>query len=169
LEPDQLISKLNQIGVHFLVGRGYPALTVALSDADLLAGLAEQSDARLRLSIIHVLLQYPDFSKAASEVLDKLNDQSGLVFMLYYTAAHYLQKVYARQLESILGEFDKLPDYFSGTLRIPKTGPADEQLKRLAKRHQEITGLRLNWYGTYQHAAGRVIRRLEAERTWSTA
>ena len=41
-------------------------------------------------------------------------------------------------------------------------------LKRLAKRHQEISGLSLNWYGTYNHAAQRVITRLKVEEAWVT-
>ena len=151
------------------MGGEYPTLTVTLSDADLLVGLTEQTDARLRLSIIAVLLQYPNFSNLVDEVLESLNEQSSLIFKLYYTAAQTLQKVYARQLESILGDFDRLPDYYSEALKIPKTKSAEAQLRRLAKRHQAITGLSLNWYGTYKHAAQRVIKRLEAERSWNTA
>jgi hypothetical protein len=88
--------------------------------------------------------------------------------MLYYTAAHYLQLVYKDQLQDVLGQFLRLPDKYSEELNILKGEAAKVQLKRLAKRHQEISGLTLNWYGTYNYAAQRVITRLKVEEAWVT-
>jgi hypothetical protein len=41
-----------------------------------------------------------------------------------------------------------------GTLRVnlhPTPDP-EENLRALAKRHKELSGRRVNWLGTYQHA-----------------
>ena len=88
---------------------------------------------------------------------------------MYYTAAYYLQKAYAVQLQDVLNPYDELPDYYSEELKIEKNNSVKNQLKRLAERHKEITGLPLNWYGTYNSAAQRVITRLKKERAWATA
>jgi hypothetical protein len=169
MEPNQLISQLNRIGVHFLVDEANPGLTEALSPARLLAELAQQSDARLRLALIAVLLQFPDFSEDANQALEILDEPQGLIFKLYYTGAQILQRLYSVQLQDVMREFTRLPDYYSEELQISRLGPAPEQLKQLAKRHQETTGLHLNWYGTYCHTAYRVIRRLKLERKWNKA
>lgn len=169
IEPKQLIDNMNRIGVHFLVDEGYSESTDSLSPAELLAGLAAQSDARLRLALIAVLLQRSDFAKDAHQTLALLGEPQKLTFKLYYTAAHYLQKVYVNQLQDVLDPSDGLPDYYSEELKIEKDNSATGQLKRLAERHKEITGLPLNWYGTYIFAAQRVITRLNKERAWATA
>lgn len=61
-----------------------------------------------------------------------------------------------------------LPDYYSEELNIEKDKAVTNQLMQLAERHKEITGLPLNWYGTYNFAAQRVITRLNKERSWAT-
>ena len=57
---------------------------------------------------------------------------------------------------------------YSEELNILKEGSAKDQLGRLAELHQEISGLLLNWYGTYNYAAQRVITRLKVEEAWVT-
>lgn len=167
LEPKRLLDSLNHFGVHFLVGESHPRFTEPLPPAALLAGLTVQSDARMRLALIAVLLQRPEFAAEAEKVLDLLSVEQCTIFHLYYTASHYLQSSYYDQLIELLGVFEELPDLFSNQLDIPTNIPATDPLKKLAQRHQEITGLSLNWYGTYQHAARRVIARLKKEREWA--
>jgi hypothetical protein len=169
MEPDQLIKQLNRIGVHFLMGEGNPELGEVLSPAGLLAELTQQPDARLRLALIAVLLQHPEYSGDAGQVLGILDEPQRLIFMLYYSAAQILQNLYAQQLQAVMGKFIRLPDCYSETLKIAVNVPAKEQLRQLARRHQEITGLHLNWHGTYVHAANRVIRRLRLEEKWNKA
>jgi hypothetical protein len=169
IEPRQLVDNMNRIGVHFLIDEGSSESTDSLSPAELMAGLAVQSDARLRLALIAVLLQRPDFAKEAHRALASMDKPQKLIFKLYYTAAYYLQKVYADQLQDVLSPYDRLQDYFSAELKIEKNKSATVQLKQLAERHKEITGLPLNWYGTYNSAAQRVITRLKKERAWATA
>ena len=167
-DANNLLSEMNRIGVHFLVGDDHPGLAAPLTPAQLLGGLAAQSDARLRLALIAVLLQHPEYAQETPYSLEMLDDTQRLTFKLYYTAAHYLQLVYKNQLQDVLGQFLWLPDKYSEELNIMKGRAAKVQLKRLAKRHQEISGLSLNWYGTYNHAAQRVITRLKVEEAWVT-
>jgi hypothetical protein len=168
VEPTQLIDNMNRLEIHFLVDEGYFDSTGDLTPAELLAGLAAQSDARVRLALIAVLLQRSDFADYAHQALSLMDEPEKLTFKLYYTAAHYLQLTYANQLRDVLGSYDKLPDYFSEELKFKIDNTATDQLLRLAERHKEITGIHLNWYGTYNYAAQRIITRLKKERAWAT-
>jgi hypothetical protein len=168
IEASILIDNMNLLGVHFLVGEGYSGLADPLKPAALLAGLTAQSDARMRLALIAVLLQHPEFAKDTQEVLELMDEPQKLTFKVYYTAAHYLQIAYADQLQDVLGPYSELPDFYSKELNIEREDSVTDQLKQLAERHKDITGLPLNWYGTYNHAAQRVIARLRKERTWAT-
>jgi len=168
IEPKQLIDNLNRIGVHFLVGEGYPGLAEPLTPAELLAGLAAQSDARMRLALIAVLLQRPEYAEYAQESLELLDETQKLIFKLYYTAAHFLQIIYTDQFRDEFGNYYNLLDYYTEELHIEEDNSVANQLKRLADLHKEITGLPLNWYGTYHFAAQRVITRLRKEQAWAT-
>ena len=55
-EPERILSSLDYYKVHFLVGESYPGFEQPLAPPALLAGLAVQSDARMRLALIAVLL-----------------------------------------------------------------------------------------------------------------
>ncbi|HND49419.1 MAG TPA: hypothetical protein PLL95_12720, partial [Anaerolineales bacterium] len=46
-----------------------------------------------------------------------------------------------------------LPDHFSLELGLVPSTDVNENLQELAKRHKELSGRRVNWLGTYQHAA----------------
>lgn len=102
----------------------------------------------MRLTLIAVLLQRSEFAKYTHQAIALMDEPIELTFKLYYTAAHYLQMIYANQLKDVLGLYDKLPDYFSEELKIEKDNHASDQLQRLAERHKVITGIPLNWYGT---------------------
>ena len=168
VEPHLLIDNLNRNGIHFLVDDGYSRSTVTLTPAELLAGLSVQSDARLRLALIALLLQRSDFAMHVHQALIVLDQTEQLTFKLYYTAAYYLQIIYADQLVDTLGSYEKLPDYFSEELKIERHDSASDQLLQLAERHKEFTGMPLNWYGAYDFAAQRVISRLNKEKEWIT-
>ena len=128
-----------------------------------------QADARMRLALIAVLLQRPEFALEAGDVLVVLPNDQRPIFKLFYTAACYLQAKYHEQLEELLGHFQKIPDLFSEQLNLDPGDSIEENLQELALRHTKITDLNVNWYGTYQHAAMRVITRLRSERKWSGA
>ena len=164
---NQLIAEINRRGIHFLAGESAGNDLEKLSPAELMAGLASNADARIRLALVAVLLQHPQYAVDAHEAMELLNNQNRLTFQLYYTAAHFLQIIYRDKLQQTLESFQCLPDLFSRDLGIKKIGSPEESLKELASRHNEISGLPLNWYGTYHYAAKRVLTRLEKERQWA--
>ncbi len=163
---DELISALNALGVHFLIGAESPPETV-LPPATLFAALAEQEDARLRLAIIPLLLYRPELARAVPEALSLLAEPAQTRFKFFYTAAVLLQEEYAVPLEKLARQQVRLPDLFSRELSIPSRGRPDARLKRLGERHRAVSGVAANWIGTYHHGAKRLIRRLEWEAQWA--
>jgi hypothetical protein len=165
---DHLNSELHRLGVNFVAGDSQGELFDRLSPAELLAGLAAQTDARMRSAIIAMLLQLPGFGDQAHAALKMLAGPQRLTFQLYVTAAHILQLIYFDDLERVLGPFQMLPDLYSEEFQLqPKDRPPEDLLKQVASRHQDISGLPINWDGTYHHAARRVIARLEKEKEWA--
>ena len=163
---DELICALNALGVHFLVG-GESVGASPLPPARLLAGLAEQTDARLRLAIVPLLLCRPEFAHAVSEAAARLTEPAWTTLKLFYTAAVLLQQEYAVQLRSLLGRWEPLPGLFSQELQVPSTGSPEARLRRLGERHRVSSGLAANWIGTYRYAAERLIKRKEWEARWT--
>lgn len=167
-DPDELVSTLNSLGIHFVAGgEKVRKLAYAMSPSELLAALARQSDARLRLAIIAVLLYRPEFANAVPEAITRLAEPAQSTLELFYTAAMLLQQKYADRLQSLLGAREPLPDFFSRQLGIATSGDAQFRLKQLAERHRVWSGLDINWLGTYEHAVERVIKRLERESQWA--
>lgn len=163
---DELIGTLNALGVHFLAG-GESVGASPLPPARLLAALAEQTDARLRLAIVPLLLCRPEFAHAAPEAAAHLAEPARTTLKLFYTAAVLLQQEYEAQLRDLLGRYDPLPDLFSEELQVPLAGGPEARLKRLSERHRVSSGLAANWIGTYRYAAERLIKRKEWEAQWA--
>jgi len=160
---DELISALNALGVHFLAGGESGGLPPALPPARLLAALAQQTDARLRLAIVALLLCRPDLARAVPEAAAHLIEPALITLKLFYTAAVLLQQEYAAQLHHLLGQWEPLPGLFSEELQIPPTDNTEARLKRLGERHRALSGLAANWIGTYKYAAERLLKRLEID------
>jgi len=163
---DELISTWNALGVHFLVGGESPPEAV-LPPARLLAALAEQEDARLRLAIVPLLLYRPALACTVPETLSLLAEPALTRFKLFYTAAVLLQEEYAAALEKLTGQRVRLPERFSRELGVTSRGKPEARLKRLGERHRAVSGVAANWIGTYRHGAERLIRRLEWEAQWA--
>ena len=131
-----------------------------------------QSDARVRLALIGLLLYRPDFALAvplATSSLcatDACRGADLLTLKLYYTAAMLLQKKYDPQLSQLLGEREQLPDLFSKELALSPTGSFDTRLKELGEQHKALVETGINWAGTYHHGAKRLIKRLQCEVKW---
>ena len=167
LPANQLIGEMNRIGVKFVIGEISPKFLNSISPIELLAGLAAHNDARIRLALIPVLLQHPEYAIDAPDALELLDDSKKLTFKLYYTAAHLLQFAYSSQLQDLVGTYQVIPDYFSEGLNIPKEGTSQDRLRQLANSHREITNMSVNWLGTYHHAARRLLTRMQKEREWT--
>ena len=93
--------------------------------------------------------------------LQQLPPDAAITFRCYYTAAHWLQIKYRARIAARLGAMRALPDTFSAELNLPEFADPDAALYALALRQRELTGLTLNWLGTYEHAAQSWLRFME--------
>jgi hypothetical protein len=143
---EQLASALQALGVKFIVSSESEDQTPHIQPARLIAALAESREARLRLSLIPLFLEHPEFAMHVRAVTKKLAPAVQLTLQCYYSAAVWLRQKYKPLLKP-------LPDYFSTGLNLSPTADPDQNLLMLAKRHKELSGTKVNWLGTYEHAA----------------
>ncbi len=169
ITTDELVGALDALGVPFLAGGIQTPRTFALSRAELLLGLARDPDARVRLAVIPLLLVHPECAEVIPEVAKQLEEEARLTFECYYTAAHWLQRKYEKTLTNLVGELKPLPDWFSAKLGLASgETEAGRALEKLGKRHQALSRERLNWHGTYEHAAESLIKQLTWEKAWQS-
>lgn len=161
ITDDDLVSELWARDVRFLMGRNVNASPL-LSPSSLIASLAQSENARVRLALIPLFLRHPEFfievEKADASLLPQ---QDKLVLHFYYTAAVLLQRKYQERLIEIFGKQTQLPDLFSSKLGVILDEHPDKSLENLSKRHQILSGQTINWLGTYEHAAERLIKYME--------
>jgi hypothetical protein len=165
---EELIGALNALGVHFLAGGESGTRSAGLSPARLLAMLAEQGDARLRLAIVPLLLCRPELARAVPEAISLLSEPGLTNLKLFYTAAALLQQEYGSSLHDLTERWEPLPDLFSKELGVPSRGSLETRLRSLGERHRAASGVAANWIGTYRYAAERLIKRLTWEVEWAT-
>jgi hypothetical protein len=165
LTGDQLTNALYSLGVHFIMGGEGRDESLHKHPAQLIAALAESKEARLRLSLIPLLLEHPEFAPHAISAAKKLNPSARLLLQCYYTAAVCLGDKYRSRLDLLIGRKLSLPDHFSHELGMEITDDPEKNLKLLAQRHQVLSGAHVNWLGTYQHAAQVWIKGLELQNT----
>ncbi len=164
---EQLVAELDALGVHFLRGAKAAEPTGQIAPASLMALLAANPEARMRLALIPLLLRRPDYAYYVGAALqDAATGQ--LVLKCYYTAARYLQQKYRARLEHSIGHTTPLPDLFSDELGLKPSADPDEGLSDLAQRHTYLSGKAINWLGTYEHAAQRWLAALERAQRWAT-
>ncbi len=162
-DGDLLVSELWARDVQFLMGK---ALTDAptLSPESLLKSLAQSNEARVRLSLIPLLLRRPEFASEAETVDWELsNSDPQLFFRCYYTAAMLFQQIYNEPLSRNFGSQPKLTDMFSIKLGVVLTQDPEISLLELAKQHKILSGHKINWIGTYKHATDVWLRHLELQ------
>lgn len=164
LTPSQLVDALDALGVPFL--RGGCGAAIEVEPGDLLAALATSSEARLRLALIPLLLAHPEFSAYAVAALQQLSPTAAVTLRCYYTAAVWLQGKHRAQITVALGHTHPLPDLFGAELEMATFTDPDAALYALALRQRELTGLTLNWLGTYEHAAQSWIRFMKYDNRW---
>ncbi len=141
---EQLANALHILGVNFI--RGGTGMDVSLSShpSRLIAALAQSDEARLRLSLIPLFLEHPEYASRVRAVTKKLDPSAQLTLECYYSAAVWLAKKYQLKIS--------LPDHFSKDLNLTPVDDPDENLRALANRHAELSGSYVNWLATYQHA-----------------
>jgi hypothetical protein len=145
ISGDQLADALAGLGVKFLIGgrgRGDP---LEKHPAHLIAALAESEEARLRLALIPLFLEHPEFSTHLGAVSAGSTVPARLTLQCYYTAAVWLQQRYT--------DGHGLVDLFSRQLGVEVTDDPGQNLEHLARRQRELSGMPINWLGTYEHAA----------------
>ena len=141
---DQLTNALRALDVNFILGGKSKDAFLHKQPARLIAALAESDESRLRLSLVALFLEHPEFASRVRTVAKRLNSSARLTLQCYYSAAVWLTRKYQSH--------KPLPDYFSKELNMHPTADPEENLRLLAKRHKELSGRRINWLGTYRHA-----------------
>ena len=169
LTNDELVDKLNALGVYFLHGGDEvrPENDTEIDPKLLLTGLTTSNEARMRLALIPLLLQRPDYAESVTLVLPHLSEEASITIRCYYTAAVFLQKEYYARLEKLVSHGQELPDLFSQELGL-SVDDYDPQktLKGLANCHAKLSGLAINWLGTYHHAVQQYLRFVEHRQLW---
>ncbi len=161
---ERLVNTLHHLGIHaFPETSSLASAEEEISAEQLQVGLAEHDDARLRRMLLHLFLYRPELSELVPDVLSGLNESGQATLKLFYTAAVFLQQVHEDQLKERVPHWRTLPDVFSEELDVPAKENPLERLDILGKRHRMLTGKAANWVGSYQHAAKRLIARLEKE------
>jgi hypothetical protein len=164
LTPSQLVDALDALGVPFL--RGGCGATGKVEPGDLLAALAASAEARLRLSLIPLLLAHPEYSAYATTALRQMQPATAITLRCYYTAALWLQVKYRARITASVGTSQWLPDLFGAELHLMEYTDPDAALRALAARQQALSGRVLNWLGSYEHAAQTWLQQLEQGAKW---
>jgi hypothetical protein len=165
---DRIVAELEQLGIRYLARENGDTYPEPRPPAIPLADLMRQPSARVREAVIAVLLLHPAYAQAVPAALAQLSAAEQLVLRLYFTASVILQREYAGLLRPHVTEpWQWLPDLFSRELGVPRTGAPKERLRRLGAVHRARSGSAVNWTGTYENVACKLIRRCEMERQWS--
>ncbi|MCX6048717.1 MAG: hypothetical protein NT075_26745 [Chloroflexi bacterium] len=123
-------------------------------------------EARLRLALIPLLLQYPAFAVYTRSVAEQLPQPAQLVLKCYYTAAQLLQQKYLIRLEALFGQSTPLPDLFTAELGLPTWQNPEAGLQALAERQRNLSERAINWLGTYEHGAQRLLTHQARRQAW---
>jgi hypothetical protein len=161
LTGENLANSLHALGVEFIFGGTESSETPPPNPSQLIAALAQSREARLRLALIPLFLEHPEFSAHVQAAARQVRGAARLTLQCYYSAAVWLQQKYRLRLQSLIGNQPTLTDIFGGELELQYSNTPEENLQKLAHRHQELSGEKVNWLGTYEHAAQVWLKGLE--------
>ncbi len=171
-EEEKIVAELELLGLHYLSRQtAYRAECVRPAEV-LLADVIQQPSARVRLALIALLLAHPELAEAVPAALQRLPPSAQLTLRIFYTAAVWLQRAFAEPLRARLadprvgGDWRWLPDWFSSELGLPADGTPQQQLARLGQEQRRRTQAAVNWTGTYDDLARRLLHQWELERRW---
>jgi hypothetical protein len=168
VREERLVAELDTLGVRYLSRQASLQVKQVRSPARFLADLIQQPSSRVRTAFIAVLLAKPDLARAVPTALARLKPKEQLTLKLLFTAAVLLQKKYADQLRLFLGErWQWLPDLYSTEFGLDAGKSPTELLKALGADHRRLTGITLNWTGTYENVAHHLLHRWEVEQQWN--
>jgi hypothetical protein len=149
IQGDRLANALHFLGINFIATDRVIPETIHKHPAQLIKALAQSKEARLRLSIIPLFLDHPEFAGYLPKITKTLDPSGRLILQCYYTAALFFQQKFS----SLVEIKQELPDLFSEDLGLEHCSDLDVCLETLAARHQILSQSSVNWQGTYQHAA----------------
>jgi hypothetical protein len=152
---NQLANALHVLNIKFIFGGDSNDASLHKTPMRLIAALAESDEARLRLALIPLFLQHPEFAGHVCAAAKELNSSARLTLQCYYTAAVFLAQIHRVSAH--------LPDYFSQDLQLKTTKDPQTNLRALAGQHRQLSGEAVNWLGTYQHAAQIWMRAMESQ------
>jgi hypothetical protein len=165
---DRIVAELERLGIRYLSRENGEPQPELRPPATLLADLMRQPSARVREAVIAVLLLHPTYARVVPAALTQLSASEQLALRFYFTASVLLQREYADLLRPNLPEpWQWLPDLFSQELGVPGEGALSARLERLGAAHRARSGSVVNWRGTYENVARKLIRRCQAEQQWS--
>ena len=166
---EELVAELELLGVRYLSRQSSYQASRVRPPETLLADLVRQPSARVRAAVIAVLLAHPEYADAVPVALEQLLPAERLTLQSFYAAAVLLQQEHADRLRAFLGtRWRPLPHLREATpqMNLPDEGTPSERLAWLGREHQRWSGKMVNWAGSYEQVARRLMRRWEMERQW---
>ena len=158
-KEEEIVAELQSLGIRYLSRVSNTSAHENHPPAQLIAEIICQPSSRVRNALIPLFLAKPEYAAHVQEALTKVNDEQGMMLKFFYTASVFLQR------KLLLNPNALLPDLFSEEFGISGTN-ADEKLRALGRRHQHVSGLHINWQGTYENAARHLFRQWELEKIW---
>lgn len=152
-DREDLVARLRGLGLDFLgpsdVDTG---ILEPMAESELLIRLAANSDPRLRMAVVPLLLMYPEWGSHAQLAVSNGEEPGSTQLRALYTGAVYAQRLWRTRLGFYLGPFGLLPDLYSVSLGLP---PATERhgktgLHALAEWQSSRTTFRFNWLASCQ-------------------
>ena len=165
-EEERVVAELELLGIRYLSRHTSDRAESVRPPDVLLADLVRQPSARVRAAVIAVLLAHPDYADAVPAALQQLGPAERRTLRFFYTAAVLLQREYAGRLRAfVAGQW--LPDRFAVDLGLPDAALPRERLAALGRQHRQQTQAYINWVGTYENVARRLLRSWELEARWN--
>jgi hypothetical protein len=165
---EQIVAELELLGIRYLSRQTSERATRVRPPEILLADMVRQPSARVRAAVIAMLLAHPEFAEAIPAAMHNISPAEQVTLRMFYTAAVLLQQAYGDRLLPALGShWRALPDLYSGELGLPSSGTPRQRLTLLGKAHRRKTRVAVNWTGTYESVAQRLLRSWEVEASWN--
>jgi hypothetical protein len=166
---ERLVAELELLGVRYLSRQSTYQANSVRPPAALLADLVRQPSPRVRAATIAVLLARPEYAEAVPAALDRLKPEEAFPLRAYYAAAMLLQQQNANRLRSLMGSrWRPLPELSEVTegLNLPSQATPLERLAALGRENRQRSEKTVNWVGSYEKVARRLIRSWELESQW---
>lgn len=116
---DDLVAGLHARGVCYLAPTP-SGDERALTDEELILGLAGSKDSRLRFALVALLLRHPMLSDAVERLCAQAHPAAVLgELRKRYLAALYLQRLWRTRLRLAFGDSPLIPERFTAEFRLP--------------------------------------------------